>query len=177
VSEIQKVFINEKSKFYTVAKDAKVQITFNPNKVESYRLIGYENRKLKDEEFEDDEKDGGEIGAGQTITALYELVLTEDVTPERYAQFDFRYKMPKSDTSRPLSLEVNNTPVEFNMATESTRFAIAVAGFGLLMRESEYKGSLNLQMVQGMAESATTFDPHGYRKEFVKMADAVGQIK
>lgn len=177
VSEIQKVFINEKSKFYTVAKDAKVQITFNPDKVESYRLIGYENRKLEDEEFEDDEKDGGEIGAGQTITALYELVLTKEAATGRYAQFDFRYKMPKSDTSRPLSLEVNKPPVEFNMATESTRFAIAVAGFGLLMRESEYKGSLNIQVVQAIAGTATTFDPHGYRKEFVKMVETVGRIK
>lgn len=177
VSEIQKVFINEKSKFYTVAKDAKVQITFNPDKVESYRLIGYENRKLEDEEFEDDEKDGGEIGAGQTITALYELVLTKEAATGRYAQFDFRYKMPKSDTSRPLSLEVNKPPVEFNMATESTRFAISVAGFGLLMRESEYKGSLNIQVVQAIAGTATTFDPHGYRKEFVKMVETVGRIK
>lgn len=173
VSEIQKVFTNEKSKFYTVAKDAKVQITFNPDKVDSYRLIGYENRKLENEEFEDDEKDGGEIGAGQTITALYEVVLTKDAAPGRYAQFDFRYKMPESDTSRPLGIEVNKAPVEFNKATESTRFAVAVAGFGLLMRESEFKGSLSLQMIQGMAESAITFDPHGYRKEFVKIVDRV----
>jgi Ca-activated chloride channel family protein len=168
-SEIQKVFVHEKSKFHTVAKDSKVQVTFNPDKVDSYRLIGYENRKLENEDFDDDKKDAGEIGAGQTITALYEVVLKKTDTEGQYAKFDFRYKMLGSDVSQSLSTDVKEMPVEFTSASESTRFAIAVAGFGLLMRESEYRGSLSMEMVREMAGSALTFDPHGYRKEFVEM--------
>lgn len=90
--ELVKVFINEKSKFFTVAKDSKIQITFNPNKVQSYRLIGYENRSLKQEDFANDSTDAGEIGAGQTITALYEVVLSDALAAGDFAQFDFRYK-------------------------------------------------------------------------------------
>lgn len=173
-AEIQKVFVHEKSKFYTVAKDSKIQITFNPTMVDSYRLIGYENRKLEDKDFDDDKKDAGEIGAGQTITALYELVLKKTDAMAQYANFDFRYKLPNSDVSRPLSINITKTPVAFSSASESTRFAVGVAGFGLLMRESEYKGSLDLKMVQDIAGSAVTFDPYGYRKEFVEL---IGKIK
>ena len=163
-AEIQKVFVHEKSKFYTVAKDSKIQITFNPTMVDSYRLIGYENRKLEDKDFDDDKKDAGEIGAGQTITALYELVLKKTDAMAQYANFDFRYKLPNSDVSRPLSINITKTPVAFSSASESTRFAVGVAGFGLLMRESEYKGSLDLKMVQDIAGSAVTFDPTGIER-------------
>jgi len=90
--ELIKIFINEKAKFYTVAKDSKIQITFNPDKVSSYRLIGYENRSLNEEDFENDSTDAGEIGSSQTITALYEVVLTTNLSAGKYAQFDFRYK-------------------------------------------------------------------------------------
>lgn len=172
-SEIQKVFVHEKSKFYTVAKDSKIQVTFNPVMVESYRLIGYENRKLENKDFDDDKKDAGEIGAGQTITALYEVVLKKTHALAHYAGFDVRYKMPDSDTSRPLKIDVTQTPGAFSSASEDTRFAAAAAGFGLLMRESEYKGDLSLKMVRDMAGNALGFDPNGYRKEFVKLMEKV----
>lgn len=172
-SEIQKVFVHEKSKFYTVAKDSKVQITFNPTMVESYRLIGYENRKLEDKDFEDDKKDAGEIGSGQTITALYEVVLKKTDALAHYANFNFRYKKPNSETSRPLNIDITRAPVAFSSASEDTRFAVGVAGFGLLMRESEYKGALDLKMVQDIASEAVKFDPNGYRKEFVVLVKQV----
>lgn len=173
-AQIQKVFVHEKSKFHTVAKDSKIQITFNSDMVESYRLIGYENRKMKDEEFEDDEKDAGEIGAGQTITALYEVVLKKTDASAEYANFDFRYKFPNSDTSRLLNLSVKNKPATVTSGSAETRFAVSVAGFGLLMRESEYKGTLDLKMVKDLANSSLSYDPNGYRKEFV---DLIGKIK
>ncbi len=167
--QIQKVFVHEKSKFHTVAKDAKIQITFNPDRVESYRLIGYENRKMKDEDFEDDEKDAGEIGSSQTITALYEVILKKNDASAEYAKFDFRYKLPDSDSSRPLSLSIRQTPLSINAASEDTRFAVSVAGFGLLMRESEYKGTLDQKMVKNLAGSSFSFDPNGYRKQFIEL--------
>lgn len=172
-AQIEKVFIHEKSKFHTVAKDSKIQIKFNPDMVEAYRLIGYENRKMEDEEFEDDEKDGGEIGAGQTITALYEVVLKKTDASAEYANFDFRYKFPDSETSRPLNLSIKNKPVTITSGSAETRFAVSVAGFGLLMRESEYKGTLNLNMVKELAGSSLSYDPHGYRKEFVELTGKV----
>lgn len=109
------------------------------------------------------------LGAGQTITALYEVVLKKTDAAVQYAKFDFRYKMPGSDISRPISINVSEMPVVFTSASESTRFAVTVAGFGLLMRESHYSGSLDMEMVREIAGSAVTFDPHGYRKEFVEM--------
>jgi Ca-activated chloride channel family protein len=168
-SQIRKVFVLEKSKFHTVAKDAKVQITFDPGMVDSYRLIGYENRKLNDEDFEDDKKDAGEIGASQTITALYEVVLNSTDAPGEYANFDFRYKFPNSETSRELKLSIQNEPVGIAAGSSETRFAVSVAGLGLLMRESEYKGSLDLEMLKELAGSSLSFDPNGYRKEFVEL--------
>lgn len=168
-SEIQKVFVHEKSKFHTIAKDAKIQLTFNPVMVDSYRLIGYENRKLENEDFEDDKKDAGEIGSGQTITALYEVVLKKTDALAHFANFDFRYKMPNSETSRPLNIDITGAPTTFSSASEDTRFAVSVAGFGLLMCESEYKGSADMKMVKQIATSSFTYDPNGYRKEFVEL--------
>ncbi len=173
--QMDKVFTKEFSKFYTVAKDSKIQVNFNKNMVESYRLIGYENRKLNDEDFEDDLKDAGEIGAGQTITAIYELVLCKSENPktltnENYATFDFRYKKPNADKSQALPThEVTTAPKDINSASENMRFAAAVTGFGLLMKESEYKASLNKAMVISLAENSISFDKNGYKKEFVKL--------
>lgn len=173
-SQIQKVFVYEKSKFHTVAKDAKIQITFNPDMMDAYRLIGYENRKLDNEDFEDDKKDAGEIGASQTITALYEVVLKKTDASAEYANFDFRYKFPNNENSRLLNLSIQNKPVAITSGSSETRFAVSVVGFGLLMRESEYKGTLDLEMVKGLAGSSLSFDPNGYRKEFVEL---IGRIK
>jgi len=167
--QIQKVFIHEISKFHTIAKDCKIQITFNKNMVESYRLIGYENRKLNNEDFEEDSTDAGEIGSDQTITALYEVVLLDVQNKEKYAQFDFRYKKPQEAESRLITHEINIIPKEMNSSSENMRFAASVTGLGLLMKQSVYKGALTKQMVLDLGEEATTFDPNGYRKEFLEL--------
>lgn len=167
--QIEKVFTHEILKFYTVAKDSKIQITFNPTMVDSYRLIGYENRKLNDEDFENDTTDAGEIGSSQTITALYELVLLDVPDTEKYAQFDFRYKKPNETQSRLIAHEINTTPKEMRFSSENMRFAASVAGLGLLMKQSEYKGTLTKQMVLDLGREAKSFDPNGYRKEFIEL--------
>lgn len=168
-SQIQKVFTHEIAKFYTVAKDAKIQVTFNPNRIESYRLIGYENRQLSNEDFENDSTDAGEIGASQTITAIYEVVLKPESTTENYAQFDLRYKKPNETQSRLLTHTITNAPIAIASSSENMRFATSIAGFGLLMKQSDYKGTLNKQMVLNLGQTAHNFDPNGYRAEFIQL--------
>jgi Ca-activated chloride channel homolog len=166
-AQIQKVFIHEKSKFYTVAKDCKLQLTFNINMVDSFRLIGYENRVLSEEDFENDSTDAGEIGASQTITALYQVSLKKTDASESYANFDFRYKKPNETDSRLLQLNIQPTPVSIANASENTRFATSVAGFGMLLKESKYKGNLTKQMVLTLGTNAKIYDPNKYREEFI----------
>lgn len=172
--QMKKVFVDEKSKFYTVAKDSKVQITFNPELVKSYRLIGYENRVLKNEDFTNDSVDAGEIGAGQTITALYELVLDQIKLDAPLVTFDFRYIKPHEAESRPLSHIVEHNVIHrFSEASENTRFAAAITCFGLQMKQSEYKGTASKAMVLELGGSAVTFDPNGYRAEFLELVKNV----
>jgi len=168
-SQIQKVFTNELGKFYTVAKDAKIQLTFNQEMVASYRLIGYENRQLEAEDFIDDSTDAGEIGSSQTITALYELVLPEERGTGSWAAFEFRYKKPGEEESRLLSHDINGSLQEIASASENMRFAASVVCFGLLMKESEYKGTASRQMVRDLGDNARAFDPFGYREEFMEL--------
>jgi Ca-activated chloride channel family protein len=171
--QIQKVFVYEKAKFYTVAKDCKIQISFNPEMVDSFRLIGYENRALEEEDFENDTTDAGEIGASQTITALYELVRKNTDGSGQYAAFDFRYKMPGEQQSRLLNLNIQMIPSEIDNASENMRFASSVAGFGLIMKESIYKGSMNLKMVLDLGTNSVNFDPNNYRKEFLDLVENI----
>ena len=168
-SQIKKVFVDEISKFYTVAKDGKIQIEFNPEMVTSYRLIGYENRKLDTEDFEKDSTDAVEIGASQNITAIYEIKLANKNKNENYAQFDFRYKKPNEDESRLLEHQISSKPRQILQASENMRFATAVAGFGLLMKDSEYKGTASKAMIIDLAKSALSYDPNGYRTEFIDL--------
>lgn len=170
--QIQKVFTYELGKLYTVAKDSKIQITFNDDKVTSYRLIGYENRALENEDFEDDKKDAGEIGSSQTITAIYEIILTGMNSEENFATFDFRYKKPNANESIPLTHEVTGDIYDINQSSENMQFSAAVTGFGLLLKDSEYKGNISKQMVLNLANSATTFDPNGFRKEFTELVNS-----
>jgi Ca-activated chloride channel family protein len=137
--------------------------------VESYRLIGYENRKLNTEDFANDSTDAGEIGASQTITALYEVVLLDVLNKEKYAQFDFRYKKPEEAQSRLITHDVSMVPKELNSSSENMRFAVSVAGLGLMMKQSEFKGTLTKQMLLNLGKDAITFDPNGYRKEFIEL--------
>lgn len=167
--QIQKVFTHELQKFYTVAKDSKIQVNFNASRVKSYRLIGYENRSLNKEDFENDSTDAGEIGSTQTITALYEVELVAGTSSEAYATFDFRYKKPGEEVSRLLTHSIASAPVAIASASENTRFAASVAAFGLLMKQSEYKGTASKQLVLDLGKTATGFDPNGYRKEFLEL--------
>ena len=170
LDQARKVFVEEMGKFYAVAKDVKIQIEFNPNVVQQYRLIGYENRLLEEEDFEDDTKDAGEIGADQAVTALYELVMRPSGTLSGAAlTIDFRYKLPDQGVSRPLQLEVNDELTFFENASENTRFAAAAAAYGLQLRDSEYKGDATWADILQWASDAQQFDPNGYRSEFLDL--------
>ena len=168
--ELVKIFINEKARFFTVAKDSKIQISFNPERVESYRLIGYENRKLENDDFENDSTDAGEIGATQTITALYEIIPAAG-SSGKFAQFDFRYKKPNETESRLMQHEINSAVQNITTASANMRFASSVAAFGLIICESQYKGSANRKLVLDLANGATTFDPFEYRRGFLAIVN------
>lgn len=168
IDQAKKVFIYEFSKFYTVAKDVKVQVEFNPDLVKSYRLIGYENRLLETEDFEDDKKDAGEIGAGQNITALYEIIHTSSPQLRYIPTFTikFRYKEPDSEVSSLVDLEIYNQGNNFPEASENMRFVASVAGFGMLLRDSQFKGNLNYENIELWTSGALNYDPYNFRNEF-----------
>ena len=174
--DMEKVFIRERSKFCSVANDCKIQVTFDPATVSKYRLIGYENRKMANDDFENDEKDAAEIGAGQSITALYEIVPAEQADPAgKVAKFDFRYKKALGGESIPMSLDV--VPAG-DVPGESFSFAAAVAAYGMILRGSEYKGSADLSMVKTLAEAGSkTFDPYGYRAAFIKLVEKTEPLR
>ena len=182
---------------YTIAKDVKIQVEFNPAKIAGYRLIGYENRILADRDFNDDKKDAGEIGAGISVTALYEIVpagqkvVNPGVDELKYAKVKptdtrfndelmtvkLRYKEPKESKSKLLSIGVldNNQSVE--SASNNLKFATSVAQFGLLLRDSRYKGSANFGSVQKLANSAKGSDLKNYRSEFITLVKKAANLK
>jgi Ca-activated chloride channel family protein len=193
IIEARKVLINEMgATLLTIAKDVKLQLEFNPARVASYRLIGYENRVLQDRDFDDDTKDAGELGAGHSVTALYEITLAgryEHGTdrPLKYSDISvtdrgryhselvtvsFRYKPPAESESRLLSEVVNDDIDRFADASESFRFSAAVAEFGMILRDSPHKGGATLANVIDTARASRGDDPHGYRAEFVSLAEA-----
>jgi len=185
--QAQKVFVEEFSKFYTVAKDVKIQLTFNADQVRSYRLIGYENRLLKKEDFTNDKEDAGEINAGQTVTALYEIIpvlalsgsgsgqVSQFTTP--LFTINFRYKQPTATSSQALELPIVDTNTQFEKASENMRFAASVAAYGLVMRNSAYKGDATYEKVRSWATAAMTYDPYEYRKEFIQLIDKARQLQ
>lgn len=191
--EAKKVLVTEMgATLLTIAKDVKIQVEFNPEVIESYRLIGYENRLLNDEDFNDDSKDAGEIGAGHSVTALYEVVLKGQGTgvniddlkyqnnevkggmADEMLTVKFRYKAPDGDKSKliervlPNKIDANNS--------DNFNFSAAVAGFGMLLRDSEYKGTLNFEQVIKMAEKAKGDDKNGYRAQFIQLVDAAKTV-
>jgi len=169
INQLKKVFVYEKSKFYTIAKDSKVQVTFNKEKVKAYRLIGYENRTLNKEDFDDDNVDAGEIGSGQTITAIYELILHDAESSLPFANFDFRYLKPLETQSRLLNHRIDCGITQISQSSENMRFAAAITCFGLQMKQSEYKGNSSKSMVLDLGNNAVSFDPYGFRAEFLKL--------
>jgi len=179
VSELEKVFFQETGKFNTVAKDVKVQVKFNPNQVKAYRLIGYENRLLNNEDFTDDTKDAGEIGAGQNVTALYEVIPAEQSPASRgpALNIDFRYKLPDADRSIPLSLAVTDAGESFTRASDRTRFTAAVAAFSLLLLDSEYKGTATYNDVLRWLDDVELDDKSGYRRELMGLVELAGDLQ
>ncbi len=192
LSEAKKVLVNEfGGTLFTIAKDVKLQVEFNAAAVAGYRLIGYENRLLKAQDFNDDKKDAGELGSGHTVTALYEIIpvgvkssFSKDVDSLKYTTparplFDgftnelmtvkARYKAPDSDKSLVLSYIVKNTPATIVATSNNFRFAAAVAGFGLLLRDSEFKGRATYNSIIKLASNATGKDEEGYRKECIEL--------
>jgi Ca-activated chloride channel homolog len=199
--EAKKVFVSEfGATLRTVAKDVKLQVEFNPTRVAAYRLIGYENRRLNDQDFADDTKDAGDMGAGHTVTALYEIIpagaskdslMPPGASPLRYSSgsvresrssgkellyVKLRYKEPDGSKSRLMSQVVmDNTQA----ATGDFAFASAVAEFGMLLRQSKFRGSASFESVSATARETIGADSGGYRSEFVKLveqASALGAV-
>ena len=199
-NEAKKVLVNEfGGTLFTIAKDVKLQVEFNPAKVQGYRLIGYENRMLAKEDFNNDKKDAGELGSGHTVTALYEVIPVgvksdelENVDALKYQQplqkiatgnftnelmnIKLRYKQPGGEKSKLVQQPVMDKNASINQASENMRFAAAVAQFGMLLRNSAYKGSSNYKLVSTMAGNALGLDSQGYRKEFLALVKKAGMI-
>ncbi|MBQ9309349.1 MAG: von Willebrand factor type A domain-containing protein [Bacteroidales bacterium] len=173
--EMMKVFVNERSHFYAVANDTKCQITFNPQYVDSYRLIGYENRVMNNEDFEDDKKDAGEIGAGQTVTALYEIVPTEDfATDAILADFDVRYKKALGEESRGLSLKIKSSSAR---PSDEFDFAAGIAAYGLWLRNSEYKGTASASLAEELVGPSLDYDHLGLRAQLAELIHKAASLK
>ena len=197
VLEARKVLVQELgATLLTIAKDVKLQVEFNPEAVQAYRLIGYENRILADEDFNDDAKDAGDMGAGHSVTALYELVpvgaeldvKVGTVDPLKYqptrtgraasGQEDWftvkvRYKAPESSASRLLERVVSS---EARSPSENLRWAAAVAGVGMLLRDSEHKGRATWPAMLSLARGARGEDREGYRGEFLRLAEMMEEL-
>ncbi len=167
LEQLKKVFIYDYDKFYTVAKDVKVQVTFNPDNVVAYRLIGYENRVLNTEDFIDDTRDAGEIGANQNITALYEIQPTQNPAYRTTPTFtiDFRYKQPTATISIPLQLDIYDTGKTFAEATDYLRFTSSVAAFSMLITDSPPRGTTTFDAVLNWLNTTHLSDPHGFKQQ------------
>ena len=195
IREARKVLVEEMGgTLVTLAKDVKLQVEFNPAKVEAYRLIGYENRMLRSEDFNDDTKDAGELGAGHSVTALYEVVPfgthmdlpgTDSLKYQKPAAaagreagskelltVKFRYKDPNGTRSKLLSRVLVDGDAGWQAASEDFRFSAAAAGFGLLLRGSKHKGDLDYGQVLAMAKAAAGKDSQGHRAEFIRLVEA-----
>jgi Ca-activated chloride channel family protein len=201
LQEARKVLVREfGGTLFTIAKDVKFQIEFNPAKVQSYRLIGYENRLLNDEDFNDDKKDAGEMGAGHNVTALYELVpagsderipsidplkyqkSAEENNIERTASSEYltiklRYKKPDGKTSMLLEKPVRGYVSDIEDTSDNLRFAAAVSEFGMILRNSEFKGTATLESAAKLAKSARGEDEDGYRSELIRLINTVKDMR
>ena len=193
IKEAEKVFVKEmRANMFTIAKDVKIQIEFNPAKVKSYRLIGYENRMLNKEDFNDDKKDAGELGAGHTVTAIYEIVpaggkdVSVKVDKLKYQEtklkdyaagtneimtLKFRYKKPKGNKSILIESPIIDNDIALDKTSNNYRFSAAVAGFGMILRDSKYKGIADYDMIIKMAKNSKGADINGYRDEFIRLVE------
>jgi Ca-activated chloride channel family protein len=198
ITEARKVLVNEfGGTLFTIAKDVKLQIEFNPENVKAYRLIGYENRMLASEDFNNDKKDAGELGSGHTVTALYEIVPAgadtpvDGVDPLKYQKptvaprasytgelmtIKLRYKKPESDVSKLITHTLKDSEVALSKTSDNFRWSAAVAGFGMILRESEYANQYTCDQVLMLANGAKGIDKEGYRVEFINLVKAVNQV-
>jgi Ca-activated chloride channel family protein len=199
MNEAKKVLVNEfGGSMFTIAKDVKLQVEFNPALVQAYRLVGYENRLLNKEDFNNDKKDAGELGSGHTVTALYEIIpvgvesdFIEDVDELKYQQttkskksglkneimtIKFRYKEPDGNGSKLIVHPLLDEKIPFEKTSENFRFATAVAQFGMLLRNSEFKGNATYDKVIHQANAAIGTDKEGYRTEFIKLVQSVHSL-
>jgi Ca-activated chloride channel family protein len=196
--EAKKVFDHDlMGTLFTIAKDVKIQIEFNPVKVASYRLIGYENRLLKKEDFADDKKDAGELGAGHTVTALYEIVPSKEIiisdeyddlkyqisklTPDaensdELLTLKLRYKLPYEDTSKLINSVVYDKLFLPDSLSDNFNFSSAVAGFAMLLRDSIFKGNINFAMIEELANKSLGEDNYGYRDEFISLINRAQKL-
>lgn len=191
LSEARKTLVKEfGSTLFTIAKDVKIQVEFNPANVQAYRLIGYENRKLNNEDFNDDKKDAGEMGAGHTVTALYEIVpvgvsMKGGVDPLKYqvnetktkpavytnemATVKLRYKEPDGDQSRLMKTVVGKKDMLSKISSDNLKWSAAMAEFGMLLRNSQHKGTSGYSDLIPLAESAVGKDEEAYRRECIQL--------
>ena len=197
INEAKKVLVSQfGGTLFTIAKDVKFQIEFNPNKVAGYRLIGYENRMLSKEDFNDDKKDAGELGSGHTVTALYEIIpagvkssFLKDVDPLKYQEpgkksfsneiltVKFRYKAQGKDKSELIVHPVEDNIIGMDNTSENFRFAASVADFAMLLRNSKYKGNSSFEEVISLAGASLGQDNEGYRKEFLGLVKKAEKLK
>lgn len=192
LNEARKVFVSQMAgTLFTVADDVKMQVEFNPAKVQAWRLIGYENRVLKDEDFNNDRKDAGELGAGHTVTALYEIIpvgvesnfysidplkyqpvkKAEVRTSEEWLTVKVRYKKPGESKSQLSAFVLKAKPVPVSDASTDYRWSAAVAAFGMLLKDSPYAGEMDYNDVLVLARSARGQDEEGYRAEFINLVE------
>jgi Ca-activated chloride channel family protein len=198
ISEARKVLVSELGgTLNTIAKDVKVQVEFNPANVQAYRLIGYENRLMRAEEFNDDKKDAGELGAGHSVTALYEIIpvgvqaklpavdrlryQSRDPKPEAFANDELmtvklRYKAPKGSASAMVARSVMDEDTGAASTSENTLFAAAVAEFGMLLRDSRLKGQSSFENCLALARESRGDDPEGYRAEFIGLVEKSAEL-
>jgi Ca-activated chloride channel homolog len=189
--EAKKVLVTEMGgTLLTLAKDVKIQVEFNPMNIESYRLVGYENRLLNEEDFNNDKKDAGEIGAGHSVTALYEVVLKgtgvgPSVDPMRYSNNElnqsalvnemltvkFRYKKPGEEVSLLIEKNLENKVMAWDELSDNFKFSAAVSAYGMLIRNSEFKGTANFDSVLELAKNSKGNDKNGYRAEFIRIVE------
>ncbi|HQO10526.1 MAG TPA: von Willebrand factor type A domain-containing protein [Clostridiales bacterium] len=196
ILEAKKVLVTELAgTMFTIAKDVKLQIEFNPAKVESYRLVGYENRLLNKEDFDDDKKDAGELGAGHTVTALYEIVPAKGpaksdnlkyqaietkkdaYTTDEIMNIKLRYKEPKEDQSKLIQVALKYSGIPLAKSSDNFRFSAAVAEFGMLLRDSQFKKDSSYNQVLELAKGSKSKDDFGYRAEFVQLVEKAKLLK
>jgi Ca-activated chloride channel homolog len=199
IAEARKVLVQQAgATLVTIAKDVKIQVEFNPQYVGAYRLIGYENRLLRAEDFNDDAKDAGEIGAGHSVTALYEVVPAGAPAPSagvdelKYQKLSrtgsanasgelltlkLRFKRPDRDTSELISAPVAAASIALEKTSDAYRFSAALAAFGMLLRDSPHRGQSSFELVRNLAENALGADRQGYRREFLGLVSQAHKLK